>query len=219
MEGVVVRVTKVLLISALAMAFAAGPAAAAATVIHTTFHGTSAEAVWRQGGPSFFTETFVNVTKMPNGQQLSVGQITENYDSEGAFAGAVGTSTRVTTGFSYTIDASQLSNASASGSDLPATTCTYDTNYDLIGCVDSTIDVNVSWTGQGELIRGNSLHHDRTGGIVVTAHLQGVFRDATASGVVRVGICATSSIFRYASPNWNPCSSSAPKPESAPVRE
>jgi hypothetical protein len=141
-------------------------------------------AVWRQGGPSFFTETFVNVTKMPNGQQLSVGQITENYDSEGAFAGAVGTSTRVTTGFSYTIDASQLSNASASGSDLPATTCTYDTNYDLIGCVDSTIDVNVSWTGQGELIRGNSHHHDRTGGIVVTAHLQGVFRDATASGVV-----------------------------------
>lgn len=97
------RVTKVLLISALAMAFAAGPAAAAATVIHTTFHGTSAEAVWRQGGPSFFTETFVNVTKMPNGQQLSVGQITENYDSEGAFAGAVGTSTRVTTGFSYTL--------------------------------------------------------------------------------------------------------------------
>jgi hypothetical protein len=190
-EGVVVRVTKVLLMSALAMAFAAGPAAAAATVIHTTFHGTSAEAVWRQGGPSFFTETFVNITKMPNGQQLSVGQITENYDSEGAFTGAVGTSTRVTTGFSYTIDASQLSSASASGSDLPAATCTYDTNYDLIGCVDSTIDVNVSWTGQGELIRGNSHHHDRTGGVVVTAHLQGVFRDANASGVVG-GITLTS---------------------------
>ena len=183
-EGVVVRVTKVLLMSALAMAFSAGPAAAAATVTRTTFHGTSAEAVWRQGGPSFFTETYVNITKMPNGQQLSVGQITENYDSAGAFTGAVGTSARVTTGFSYTIDASQLSSASATGSDLPATTCNYDTNYDLIGCVDSTIDVNASWTGQGDLIRGTSHHHDQTGGIVVTAQIQGVFRDATASGVV-----------------------------------
>jgi len=183
-EGVVVRVTKVLLMSVLAMAFSAGPAVASATVTRTTFHGTSAEAVWRQGDPSFFTETFVTVTKMPNGQQLSVGQITENYDSEGAFTGAVGTSTRVTTGFSYTIDASQLSSASATGSDLPATTCNYDTNYDLIGCEDSTIDVNASWTGQGELMRGNLHHHDRTGGIVFTAHLQGVFRDATASGLV-----------------------------------
>ena len=148
------RVTKVLLMSALATALSAGPAVAAATVTRVTFHGTSAEAVWRQGDPSFFTETFVTVTKMPNGQQLSVGQITENYDSEGAFTGAVGTSTRVTTGFSSTIDASQLANASASGSDLPATTCTYDTNYDLIGCVDSTIDVNVSWTGQGNSYEG-----------------------------------------------------------------
>jgi hypothetical protein len=46
-EGVVVRVTKVLLMSVLAMAFSAGPAVASATVTRTTFHGTSAEAVWR----------------------------------------------------------------------------------------------------------------------------------------------------------------------------
>lgn len=184
------RVTKVLLMSSMAVLLSAGPVVAAATVTHTTFRGTSAEAVWRQGDSSSFTETFVSVTKMPNGQQLSVGQTTENFDSEGAFTGAVGTSTRVTTGFSYTIDVSRLSSASVTGSDLPATTCTFDTNFDLIGCVDSTIDVNASWTGQGELIRGTSHHHDRTGGITVTSHLTGVFRDATASGVVG-GITST----------------------------
>lgn len=96
-----------------------------------------------------FTETHVILTKMPNGQQLSLGveQITEEL-CQRAFTGAVGSSTRLTTGFSYVIDTGRLSSATVTGSDLPATTCTYDPNYDLIGCVDGTIDVNASWTGQ-----------------------------------------------------------------------
>ncbi len=178
------RVTKVLLVSALAMALSAGPAVAAATITHIAFHGRSAEALWRLGDASSFTETYLNVTKMPTGQELSVGQVTENYDSEGAFTGAVGTSTRVTAGFSFTIDASQLSSAQVTASDLPATTCNYDTNYDLIGCVDSTIDVDVSWTATGEATRGILHEHVRNGGIMVTVHLEGTFREATASGVV-----------------------------------
>jgi hypothetical protein len=179
-----VRATKVLLIPALAVAISAGPAVAAATVTRTTFHGTTAEAVWRQADLSFFRETTVSVARMPNGQRLTVHVFTENYDSAGSPTGTVGTSTRVTTGFSYTIDGSQLSSASVTGSDLPATTCARDANNNLIGCVDTTIDVNASWTGQGVLVRGEFHFHDRTGSITVTSHSYGVFRDATASGVV-----------------------------------
>jgi hypothetical protein len=69
--------------------------------------------------------------------------------------GYTDTSADVTSGFAFTIN-KNLTSARASGSNLPATTCTFDANFNLIGCTDTTIDVSADWTGQGPLGHGTS---------------------------------------------------------------
>jgi hypothetical protein len=89
----------------------------------------------------------------------------------------------VTSGFSFVIDPHR-SMASTSGSGLPATTCTYDPSFNLIGCTSKTIDVAVNWTGQGPLTRAVIAAHSKTDGLSVATHVNGTSRYASATGTI-----------------------------------
>lgn len=179
------RAVKTLLLTTLIIgSFTATASAAPADVQHFTFRGTFAEAAWVTSTDTSLTFTYINPAKTRTGQELFVDQFTDNFDSSGNFVGEIDTIADVTSGFSFSIDAVKLSTASASGSDLPATTCTYDADFNLIGCVDSAIDVNATWTGQGPIGRGTFHDNFRQDGFHFTDHFQGTSRDATASGTI-----------------------------------
>jgi hypothetical protein len=165
----------------------AGPASAAPgqvkQVTHLKFSGTFADAGWYISSATSSTSTYVNVSQSTQGTELSVDQYTQNLDANGNFTGATDTFADVTSGFSLTIEKS-LGSASTSGSGLPATTCTYDANYNQIGCSDTTIDVNASWTGQGPITRGVFNQHFKTVGFSENDHFGGTNRAATATGTV-----------------------------------
>jgi len=162
----------------------AGPASAASgQVTRFSFHGTFADALWSTSSATSFTDTFVNVSKSLEGSELFVDQFTANLDANGNFTGATDTSADVTSGFSFAIQKS-LASASTSGSGLPATTCTFDANFNLIGCSATTIDVNATWTGQGPISRAVFNEHFKSDGFSVTDHFNGTDRAATATGTV-----------------------------------
>jgi hypothetical protein len=60
-----------------------------------------------------------------------------------------------------------------SASNLPARKCAYDADHNLTGCTDTTIDVDVTWTGQGPIIFPPELRR---------SHSTGALRDAIATG-------------------------------------
>ena len=162
----------------------AGPASAASgQVTQFRFHGTFADALWSTSSATSFTDTFVNVSKSLQGSELFVEQFTENLDANGNLTGATDTSADVTSGFTFTID-QPLTSASTSGSGLPATTCTFDANFNLIGCSPSTIDVAANWTGQGPTTRAVFTEHFKSDGFSETDHFNGTDRAATATGTI-----------------------------------
>jgi hypothetical protein len=172
-----------LAVTALTVLALAGPASAApGQVTQIRFHGTSAGALWVTNSATSFTATFINVSKPPQGpEELSAEHFTESLDASGMPTGFTDTLVRVTSGFTFTIS-QPLKSASTSGSGLPATTCTYDANFNLIGCSPTTIDVAAAWTGQGPISRGVSTGHFRSDGFSVTEHSNGTTRAATATG-------------------------------------
>ncbi len=163
----------------------AGPASAApGQVTQFRFHGTFADAFWFTSSATSFTDTTVNVSKSLQGSELIVDQFTGNLDKNGNFTGGTDTFADVTSGFSFAIQQSLLTSASVSGSGLPATTCTFDANFNLIGCSATTINVNVTWTGQGPISRAVFNDHFKSDGFSVNDHFNGTDRAATATGTV-----------------------------------
>jgi len=166
----------------------AGPASAApgqAVVMRVTFHGTSANALWSTSSATSISNTTINAaqTPHPHGFMLFVDQATTNLDANGNVTGITDTSFVVTSGFSFVIGKT-LDSATLSGSGLPAATCTYDAMGILIGCTDTTVDVNASWTGQGPLTPTVSNFHFKTAGFIENDHFNGTSRTATATGTV-----------------------------------
>jgi len=193
-----VRATKALFISMLLVGLVAGTAKAApADVQHFTFRGSFAEALWFTSTDTSATDTYINPSKTRRGEELFVDQFTENFDGNGNFTGATDTFADVTTGFAFTIDATKLSSASVRGSALPATTCSYDADFNPIGCVETTIDVDATWAGQGPIGRDTFAEHFKSDGFSFTDHFHGTSRDATASGTVG-GLTLTSSDIEFA---------------------
>ena len=143
-----------LAVAALTVLSLAGPASAATgQVTHFRFHGAFVDADWFTSSATSFTDTFINVSKSKQGSELFVDQFTGNLDANGNFTGGTDTSADVTSGFSFAIDQQRLTSASASGSGLPATTCTIDANGNPISCSATTVNVNATWTGQGPIGR------------------------------------------------------------------
>jgi hypothetical protein len=192
------RRTLIGLAVALAVLAVAGPVSAApGQVTHFRFHGSFADAEWFMSTDTSFTDTFINVSKSRTGSELFVDQFTANFDASGNFTGASDTFADVTSGFTFSIDSSKLSQASVSGSGLPATTCTYDADFNQIGCTDTTIDVSATWAGQGPIARESSNDHFRVDGFSVNFHFNGTDRGATATGSIG-GVTLTASDLVFA---------------------
>lgn len=149
---------------------------------HFTAHGILAEADWFTSSATSFTETLINASRSKQGSLLFVDQFTGNRDANGNVTTYTDTSADVTTGFSFAIDKTALTSASTSGSGLPATTCTFDADFNEIGCSPMRIDVNATWTGQGPIGRSVGNLHFKIDGFSVISHSNGTSRDATATG-------------------------------------
>lgn len=175
----------------------AGPASAASgQVTQVQFHGMFAAAIWVTSSATSVTVTDINVSKSNQGSELFVDQFTENLDANGNVTGATDTSADVTSGFSFTIS-QPLASASTSGSGLPATTCTFDANFNLIGCSPTTIDVAAAWTGQGPTLRFVFNQHFKIDGFSEIDHHNGTDRAATATGSIG-GLTLTASELVFA---------------------
>jgi len=165
------------------LAFAGSASAASGQVTHFTFSGTFANAFWITSSANVITDTLVNASTSSQGSQLLVDQFSDNLDVNGSVTGFTDTSAEVTSGYSFAIK-QPLASASVSASGLPATTCTFDANFNLIGCTPTTIDVNVNWTGQGPISRSVSNTHAKSDGFNVTTHFNATGRAVTAIGTV-----------------------------------
>ena len=157
------------------------PASASVQKFHSHFNGLFAEALWETQTSTSFTDTYINVTA----KELFLDQFTGNFDSNGDFTGATDTSADVTSGYSFSITNKTFDSASVSGTAIPAQTCTFDANFELIGCSDTTIDASAAWTGQGDIIKtGENNDHFHSPGFTENDHFSATFRDATATGTI-----------------------------------
>jgi hypothetical protein len=159
-----------------AMSFGSAGAAPAQTQ-HFRFHGTIADAEWVTESASGFVDTFVTVSKSKTGQDLFVDQFASTA------TGFTEVSAVASEGFSFSA-ASQLRTATLTASNLPATICTFDSDFNLIACNDTTINVSVTWTGQGAVARETFNDHFRNDGFSSNFHFNGTSRNAVASGTV-----------------------------------
>jgi hypothetical protein len=176
----------------------AGPASAApAQVMRFSFHGTVANAAWSTISAASLTDTSVHVSESLQGSVLSVEQFTANRDANGNFTGGTDTFTQVTGGFSFDIDQALLTSASLSGPGLPATACTLDADFRVIGCTATTIDMTLEWTGQGPISRTVSNDHFASDGFSETDHFNGTSRAATATGIIG-GLALSASELEFA---------------------
>ncbi|HEX9300118.1 MAG TPA: hypothetical protein VF968_08305 [Actinomycetota bacterium] len=184
--GIAVRAIKMLFLTAsiLGLIPRAAAFAAPADVHHFAFRGSVAEGAWLSRTDTSFTFTYVNAMKTRTDQELFVDQDTEYFDNGGNFIGDTDTFVDVPNGFSFTTDAGKLSAASVSGSHVPGTTCSYDANFDLIGCTGTAVDVSVTWTGYGPIGRGTFHDQFHSDGFTFSDHFQGMSRKAVASGTV-----------------------------------
>jgi len=170
-------------VTALTIMASAGPASASpGQVTHIRFHGGFASADWSSNSATSNTNTFVSVSASKQGSVLYAEQFTSHLDENGNVTGGTDTfALGLTSGFSFTIDHATLASAGLSGSGLPATTCTVDAGGRPISCSDTTIGVNVTWTGQGPITRSVYNSHSKTGLFIVSEHSNGTQRDATAT--------------------------------------
>jgi hypothetical protein len=170
------RVMKVLLLGATMIAFIAPPASAA-QVTHVRLRGGFAEASWSENTATSQSGAFVEVSSRYG--ELFFDQYVNTYDENGNFVSETFTSADVFSGFTFTIDKRGLTTASLSATDVPATTC-----IDFDTCTETTVDLHVTWTGQGSIARYGSTDRFVSDGYVVTEHFVGTSRDATAAGTI-----------------------------------
>jgi hypothetical protein len=170
-----------LVLAAAALLTAAAPSAATAagfgppSIQHQFTNGPFATAEWTSQIGQKFTDTTVTAVRHPGGgAELTVDQIVETSTSDRV------TSADVSSGFTFTIDATHLSGATVHGAGLPARTCS-------LTCHATTISVSATWTGQGTLTRGavNSKDIEPSNFLYIQIeHFAGASRNATATGTI-----------------------------------
>jgi hypothetical protein len=160
------------------LALAVSASAAAGQTTHFRFNGPFAEAEWFAASNTSFTDTYINISHPKTGPELFVDRFTANATGE------TDTTVDVTRGFSSTIDATKLTAAGVSGSGLPATTCTFDFNFNLVGCHHTTITVTAHWTGEGPIARISFNQHFKVDGFSENDHFNGTDRNATVTATV-----------------------------------
>lgn len=171
-----------IVITAAAILATALPASAApGQVIHEHFNGEFAEALWFTSTPASDTSTYVRASQSGRAGSLVAEQVIQSYDAQHNITGATDTVAEVSGGYTFSIDAVNLDTASVNGA-VPATTCTFNANFELIGCEPGTLSLDVTWTGQGVITHSTSSSHIRAGALSFTDHLNGTSRDGTATG-------------------------------------
>jgi hypothetical protein len=135
--------------------------------------------------PGTFTDTTVAVnrnTRLGGGSELTVQQSVTTFDANGNLISSSDTYTDVFTGFTFTVDGIHLTGAAVHATGLPANFCNLDT------CGATTIDVSVTWSGQGPITRGavnsRSVLTGRNNLRLQIEHLSGATRAASATGSV-----------------------------------
>ncbi|HVB44652.1 MAG TPA: hypothetical protein VNF47_18395 [Streptosporangiaceae bacterium] len=172
-----------LTLALLTMLATAGTASAATQqVSQYHFNGTFAETLLFASTASSETSTYVRFNETSRGDDLVAEQFTQNYDAQHNFTGATDKLAEVTSGFAVSIDTPGLATASVTAFDLPATTCIYDANFNQVSCGSGTMNLDVTWTGEGPITHSTSASHVKAGGFSVTDHLNGTSRDGTATG-------------------------------------
>ncbi len=159
-------------------------AAAPAETFHFQFNGSFAQALWETQTSTSFTDTFVFAQRDRRGAALLfLDEFTANFDSSGNFTGATDVFGEADSGVSFSASTS-LSSATASAA-VPATSCSYDADFNLIGCTDiGTIDVSADWTGEGPIARGTFNDNFHQNGFHEVDHFTGTDRQATATATV-----------------------------------
>ena len=170
--------------------------AARGQVLHFRYHGTVVSALWTTATTNASTDTYILAANEKRGPELRVNQTTFQFDGQGAFAGETDTLADVYTGFSFTISG-RLASAQAHASDIPARTCTYDKDFNLTGCSDSTLSADAAWTGVGSISHDTVHEHFQGDCFVANAHSTGTGRNATATGMIG-GISLSSSTLDFA---------------------
>jgi hypothetical protein len=160
------------------------PASAATAPLATQvfrFHGTTAEALWDSTSATSFIRSQVVVSQTRDGQDLLVRVLDQKF---GDPPGTV-TLTQVIleSGFSFTIDRLTLSTAHVSGSELPALVCTF-IDFGLVDCSDTTIDLDITWTGFGDISHEVTTENELFFELRQIVHINGTTRDATAAGTI-----------------------------------
>lgn len=164
----------------------ASPALAASKAFNYRFAGKGADAGWYscEGDVCTYTSVYVadtmyryDGTKM-NGRSLSYS--TSTYDPVNfAFSYSYGFVENPTFSISK-----KLTAASVSAS-VPITTCSYNEMTGEETCIDGGIvQVNVTWTGIGDLIRGSSKGHYVSKNFTSNYSFKGTWREATAVGLI-----------------------------------
>jgi len=149
------RAFGVLFLAAVFAVLTGGPANANAVVTTNRLRGPFATAFWSHQSDTTVTSTALAVFTISNREtDFMVDQfVAYDVDADGNFSSVVDTSAAVTSGFRFAVDGG-LRGAAADATGLPATRCTYDASFNLVGCVNATIDVHATWTGQGTITRG-----------------------------------------------------------------
>jgi hypothetical protein len=165
-------------IAAMAISSVALPAQGV-EVSRSRFDGYVAWATWN-AGESQTGDTFANVAVMQStsGEGVLVVTVFDGWPCDGEPEPTCTRSAGETTEFTFTVD-DDLGTATLIASDVPVETC-----GPSIGCFDTTIDVNVTWTAMGDATRGPFTNHSADGGFIDVSHSMAVTRFAVASGTV-----------------------------------
>jgi hypothetical protein len=191
-----------LAVTALTALSVAGPASAAssetAQVTHISFSGNFASAYWVTSSADRSISTYIDVSQSTQGYQLYAIQNTDYFDANGNYTGETSTSVLgATSGFSFAF-APSLMSASLNASAFPATIYTFDASRNETVTSATTIDMNVSWTGQGPITRSVFNQHVTAGGFTETTHTNGAKRDATATATI-AGFTPSAASLQFAS--------------------
>jgi hypothetical protein len=171
-------VAAVAAVSLLGITGTAGAAGSPVTHVRSNMAFADASGYRESGDHSWASSVTASRSLSRSGSELHL------WKAEGTMGGSTTSiNADVTRGFTFTIDARHLSSASLSATGLPATRCTYDENGELVGqCTDTTVDVNITWSGQGAISKGSYTEHVTIGGSVTKVHGSWTSRDARATG-------------------------------------
>src|SRR5262249_37307755 len=133
---------------------AGGTARASAQVVRDRFHGQFAEAGWETTTATSITDVGTLASKGQDGPtHLSIFDLQTYLDPNENVTGSLYITGELA-GASMRFDRVGLDSASANGT-LPVTRCAFDAAGNPTGCTDGTLDVSVSWAGQGNIGQGN----------------------------------------------------------------